>query len=334
MISTKNIAQGKRALIVLGMHRSGTSAMTGVLNCLGVQLGSNLYTGHQGINDKGYFEHNDIADLDDEVLIALDSCWDDILPWKDSNPWENRVLEKYSKRLAHYIRRDFAKADVWAVKDPRVCRLLPWWQGVLQNLGIEAYYLLVLRRPLEVADSLQRRDGFSLEKSLLLWAEHNLQAEFWTRKAPRTVVLFDRLLAEPERELERIETALNLHFPVSPCKATHFIHEFLSIDLRHQKARIFLGESTIEQIVNEAFTVLSTITVQDQLDCSIRQLDGLRQTLDRYRADFPQLMVEQIRMINHYRTEYNLVWLRTCRSWSWLIGKPIRVIERFVGRDV
>ncbi|MBS3936798.1 MAG: hypothetical protein KGZ43_11555 [Sulfuritalea sp.] len=61
-------ADERKVLVVVGMHRSGTSATTGALRCLGVSLGDRLYAGHRGINDKGYFEHSDIADTNDEVL--------------------------------------------------------------------------------------------------------------------------------------------------------------------------------------------------------------------------------------------------------------------------
>lgn len=67
-------ALGKRAVIIIGMHRSGTSAATGALKCLGVDLGGKLYRGHQQINAKGYFEHSDIAETNDEILWRLGSA--------------------------------------------------------------------------------------------------------------------------------------------------------------------------------------------------------------------------------------------------------------------
>lgn len=67
------------SLIVLGIYRSGKSATTEMLRCLGVELGKKLYAGHAHINAKGYFEHSDIADKNDEALLALNSAWDDIL---------------------------------------------------------------------------------------------------------------------------------------------------------------------------------------------------------------------------------------------------------------
>jgi len=66
------------AIVVLGMHRSGTSALTGILSRCGVPLGSRLYDGHAGINDKGYFENAPLADLNDDLLLAVGSCWHDL----------------------------------------------------------------------------------------------------------------------------------------------------------------------------------------------------------------------------------------------------------------
>lgn len=323
----------QRALIVLGMHRSGTSAVTGVLQCLKVQLGRHLYHGHTGINDKGYFEHSDIADLNDEVLTALGSSWDDILPWpKDT--WTNRVLDKYSKRLADLIRRDFVSADLWAVKDPRVCRLLPWWQRLLDQQNIDPRYLLVLRHPASVSRSLQRRDNFSLEKSLLLWIDHTLQAELYTRSSKRTVLLFESLLTDPMAEMGRIEAALGIGFPLSPYDAAPCINDFLSAGLRHHRDEDLSGHSVLEEIAGELFKTMSALATGDSTAKTTDKLDALYASFEQYRQQFPHYLVEHIRSINTRRSEYHLTWLRVSRSKSWIIGKPIRFVERFFGADV
>ena len=71
-----------KAVIVLGMHRSGTSALAGMLSLLGIQFGRSLFP-PQADNPRGYWEHREIVDLDDRMLMALGSSWDDM---RGSNP--------------------------------------------------------------------------------------------------------------------------------------------------------------------------------------------------------------------------------------------------------
>src|SRR5690349_14671023 len=93
------------ALIVLGMHRSGTSLLGGLLSQVGVVMGRSLYAPQKGVNEKGFWEHEDIVDTHDELLLTLKSQWDDVLPWPDQW-WESRDVQPLADRLGAYIRRD------------------------------------------------------------------------------------------------------------------------------------------------------------------------------------------------------------------------------------
>lgn len=321
------------ALIVLGMHRSGTSAMTGVLNCLGVQLGPKLYAPHKGINDKGYFEHSDIADLNDEALIALRSSWDDVLPLKQET-WDKAKLDQYTARLKKLICCDFANASVWAVKDPRVCRLLPWWRNVLSDLRVRQHFLFVLRHPLEVTASLGRRDGFSKEKSLVLWIDHNLSAELHTRGERRAVINFNQLLSTPNEQIKRIQTSLQIVFPATNDQTSKCIEDFLSGGLRHHKSKSLPPESPLERIAYDIYSVFAEAADSAFTEDHETKLDILRKEFEGFRAAFPALLVEHLNTVNERRTEYNLTWLKVSRSWTWPLGKPIRYLERILGRDV
>src|ERR1700722_11162766 len=95
-----------RAIIVLGMHRSGTSAFTGVLSLLGVDLGSRLLPA-SATNQSRYWAHPDIVNTHDELLLALGSSWDDPAPLPEG--WAgSETVAPYRARLLEIIRRDFA----------------------------------------------------------------------------------------------------------------------------------------------------------------------------------------------------------------------------------
>lgn len=324
---------GKKVLIVIGMHRSGTSATTGAMQCLEVQLGKRLYSGHQDINAKGYFEHSDIADTNEEILFKLGSSWDDPLIQEDSW-WLREDLKPYAEKIRTYIRRDFARSRLWAIKDPRVCRLLPFWLNILAEEKISPYFLFVVRSPGAVSNSLQKRDKFSQGKSFLLWALHYLEAERNSRDFPRVFTSFNRFLERPVDELLRLERMLGLNFPVSVEDASTCLDQFLSKDLLHHKGGdVNPTEDPFAKLVNELNDRLEQAALSTTAHDGIEADDLWRKMMD-IQQSFSPVLVEHLRSIGRQRGQVELTVNRMWRSWSVYAGKPIRFIERLIGRDV
>ena len=171
-----NTRSRNSALFILGMHRSGTSALTGVLSLLGVDPGPSLSPGMAGVNPKGFWEHQEIVTIHERLLGALDSSWDDarLLP---ADWWQLPEVTAFRSELLAVLRRDFTTSPLWLLKDPRLCRLLPLWLDIIDELGIAPHFILCLRHPNEVAMSLSRRDGISTEHATLLWLEHLVESE-------------------------------------------------------------------------------------------------------------------------------------------------------------
>lgn len=323
---------GKQVLVVIGMHRSGTSASTGALRCVGVELGEKLYAGHRDVNAKGYFEHSDIADTNEEVLLRLGSVWDDVLI-KPDGWWKREELRPFAEKMRKFIRRDFSGSPLWAVKDPRVCRLLPWWLEIFAAEGIKPHFLFVIRSPDDVYGSLKRRDGFSRGKSFMLWLLHYLEAESGSRGYPRAFTSFDHFLEDPQGELRRVEQQLGLRFPVSVDAAGTCLSQFLSKDLRHHRA----GEVTElpgSLLVGLASQLEARLRAATQTTDDTLNTEDLYQQLQAMQAGFDALLVEQLRAVGDRRGQVELTVHRLMRSWSWFTGKPVRVIERLFGRDV
>lgn len=325
---------GKQVIIIVGMHRSGTSASTGALRCVGVDLGDKLYSGHKGINDKGYFEHTDIADTNDEVLATLGSCWDDVL-LKEDGWWHKTELAPYADKIRGHIRRDFSTSMLWAVKDPRVCRLLPWWLEILASLRIDPYFIFVVRSPDAVYRSLERRDGFSREKSFLLWSLHYLEAEHWSRGHSRVFVDFDHFLENPSDSLLKIECELGITYPVPVSHAGPCLKQFLSSDMRHHKKTEVNDESApLIALTQELHQQLLTATLSGPSSLEPAVMDDLWARMEALQAEFPRMLVEHIRTIGLPRGALQVTMNKLVRSWSWYAGKPVRFMERLIGRDV
>lgn len=197
------------AVLVLGMHRSGTSAVTGVLQRVGVELGSELFPPAPE-NPKGFFEHSKIVSLHEEVLALFDATWD--APSSLPEKWDRDPrVSPLRQRLKDILLQTFdTKIPLWGVKDPRLCRLLPLWMPVLRELDVSPKALLVVRNPLEVAASLRQRNGMMPEQALTLWLSHVLASELDTRELPRAVILYEDLLRDWASEVRRVSIILGI----------------------------------------------------------------------------------------------------------------------------
>lgn len=323
---------GRHALITLGMHRSGTSALTGVLSHLGIQLGKRLYAPQAGVNEKGFFEHSDITDINEDILLAVGSCWDDILSLQPEW-WRSEELCRQTQKLKRCIKRDFRKAELWALKDPRMCRLLPLWQPMLAELGIEARYLLMLRHPAEVVNSLARRDGFSRDKAMILWLEHNLEAERQTRDQHRVIATFDALLENPGDTLARIGRVLQMEFPIPLEQARPTIETFISPRLRHHSQTSIAASCELEALAFGLYEHLSSNDPEGASPSPIA-IDNIGSEFERIRNDWPAVVIEHMATCQSRGGHAQLMLNRIIRAKSWPWGRPFRVIERLLGGDV
>lgn len=221
----------RRCIFVLGMHRSGTSALTGLLQLLGVDLGSDIMA-PRADNEKGFFENNKVVKLNEGILAALGSDWDDLRPLP-AGWWEREEIRAFEDEIAGVIAGEFDGAGLFAIKDPRLCRLMPIWTRVLGRLGLSLASIIMVRHPEEVSLSLAKRDGFSRNKSAILWAQHMLGAERHSRDHPRVFVDFAQVFDDPGRAVRRIEERLGLVFPIECNTVKGDIERFLDPGLRH-----------------------------------------------------------------------------------------------------
>jgi hypothetical protein len=326
----RRTAVKSKALCVLGMHRSGTSAMTGVLHCLGVSLGRRLVPAGRGVNERGFWEHDDVVDIHQRMLWALRFAWDDVRPLPE-NWWVSDLIQPYREELIATLRRDFAGVPLWAVKDPRTCRLLPLWLGIMDQLGCEPLFVLIYRHPVEVARSLERRDHFSSEKSALLWVDHNLSAERWTRDRPRVFVAFDELFDDVEATVNRISSTLNCSWPVPLDKAIPKAKAFLAPKLRHQVAdqrREQPFSSLSESLLSETWETLCSAAAGDTVQVRAR-FDELSRRLAVRVSSFDPAVVGHIADLQRRQARMKARLDDLYSSMSWRVTRPLRGLAWF-----
>lgn len=252
------------AILVLGMHRSGTSALTRVLNLLGAHVGSDLLAARAD-NAGGFWEHAEAVAIHDRLLAALGRSWHDAreLPsgWMQSTA--GKVAAGEVKRL---IERDMKDERLWAVKDPRMCRLAPLWIQVLRDLGIATKAVLVARDPFEVARSLHVRDGWTHRHAYLMWMEHLLEAIRATADVPRALVSYQQLLEDWRTHMRRLAGQLELVWDPGIEQAGPAVEAYLAPGERHHDVLRQSPDVQAEQAPPPCLRNLYAACVETSLD--------------------------------------------------------------------
>lgn len=196
----------KLAFVVLGMHRSGTSSLAGLLAQLGATPPKTLMS-PKPENPKGFWESEVIMAFNDEILVRAQSSWDDAEPL-DMRVFDGDQGDDLRRRAAEKLKEEFGKAETIVLKDPRICRFYPFWESVLTAEGYTPFPIIPLRAPAEVAASLNGRNGMPIAEALALWRRHVVDAERDTRHAPRHILQWDDLLADWRKCLGDLEKQL------------------------------------------------------------------------------------------------------------------------------
>lgn len=221
------------ALIILGMHRSGTSATARLCNLLGADLGPDIMPAAPD-NPRGFWEPLRIVEVHDELLRQLGTSWDDPAPLPDG--WQrSEHAFAAAGRLRQLLLESFGNSRLWAVKDPRLCRLLPLWLPLLDELGVKTRCLLVSRPPAHSIASLVQRNGFHPSKSALLWLRYVTSAVGATRGRPRCIVSYEGLLADWRATMCAVEQRLDLVWPTPPDQAEEQVRAYLDPGVAHHR---------------------------------------------------------------------------------------------------
>lgn len=229
----KPAAVRQQCILVMGMHRSGTSAMTRVLNLHGVALGDNLLDPAPD-NARGFWEKRAVVEVHERLLAGLERNWKDPRPLPEG--WRQTEAAARASTEIEAIVDSFAGEAVFAVKDPRLCEFAELWLPILHARGIPTAVVLVVRHPMEVAESIQVRDGWTRDLSWLMWSRSTIDAWATTSHVPRCVVSYDRLLEDWPSVMARTAAQLHLQWPISSEAAAAGVQEFLDLGERHHSS--------------------------------------------------------------------------------------------------
>jgi hypothetical protein len=192
-----------RGVVVLGMHRSGTSAVARAINLMGVPINiESDWVASQPDNPRGYWESATLIKLNTRVLALFNGS--SINPPPLPPGWQlDGKLDELTQLARATFRSVFAD-DKWVWKDPRACLTLPFWRQVINVQSC----VLVYRHPLEVAASLSARDGLSVPHCLALWERYVRSSLVNVQGLPTFVISYDDLVERPDALIRELRDFL------------------------------------------------------------------------------------------------------------------------------
>ncbi len=170
----------------------------------------------------------------DGLLNSAGSVWHD---WRAFNPswYEAAGFETFKQQARELFKMEFGESILPVLKDPRICRFVPFWLDVFGEMKTQPRAVIPVRSPLEVAHSLKRRDGFPLTKGLLIWLRHVLDAEAATRTLPRAIFSWNEFLTDWRKVADKISNRTGVSWPRLSDRVKHEVDTFLSLDLQHHR---------------------------------------------------------------------------------------------------
>jgi len=261
----------RRVLLVLGMHRSGTSATTRVANLLGADLGSDLIQPSPD-NPDGFWEHAEAVRINEALLEALGRTWYDMREMPSG--WQGTdAAVKALAQIEALVRNDFQTASLCAIKDPRLCLTAPLWIKALQDMDFEVVCLFVVRDPREVVSSLHVRNHWTRQPLFLMWVQYLLEAELATRQVARTLIMYDQLLEDWRSTMERVGKDLGLTWPVAPGEVAGEVGSFLNPGRRNHKVAVATSDGGDKIEVPGLVTLL--FNACSELSCGSEAWDAI-----------------------------------------------------------
>ncbi len=325
-------------IVILGMHRSGTSALAGTLGLLGATMPEHQIAANP-TNPTGHWEPERLVRINDRLLEEAGSGWQD---WRRFDPGAvpSERMRAYRDEIVSCLEEEYAEATLFVLKDPRISRMVPLYSDILGSMGVDPKYVLCLRNPVDVAESLDRRNAMSAGFAALLWLRHVLEAERSTRDRPRVLLTYEALLDDWRSVAERIAGTLEFHWPRTIQDAAPEIEPFLQRDLEHHDRRsVDLDASEkIERWVRDAYGALQSLVADDDDREAAARLDAVSAAFEPAAvtfgsATFPDLaerdrqlavMAAQLRRETRRREKLEKTLDGIYGSRSWRMTGPIR----------
>jgi len=222
-------------VVVLGVDRSGSSLCTNLLQLFGAYLGEDLLDANE-FNVRGYFESTEALAVNEAILAATNHCWDTLYAPQplDAEWWKTTAMESCREAAVRFLQDRMQRTEnLLAVKDPRFCMLLPLWEEAFGACDLVPRFVLTVRHPSAVAESLATRNGFSITYSELYWLEHYYFAAEAIRGQRHCIVHYEDWFTNPIPQAQTLWTFLGLDSEGNPEALTSHLQSAVDPQLCH-----------------------------------------------------------------------------------------------------
>ncbi len=235
--------------VVLGMHRSGTSALAKLLNNLGLASGDRLLPANEH-NADGHFEDIDVLAIDEAMLKRLGTVWHlPLNPGRLNQSLDRGDLAEELSQAAALVRDRVARYPNWFVKEPRLSLLMPFWQRVFAQEGINARYVWMVRHPAQVDASLRARDQLGSIHNAQTWLSYQLSILAAVQGQPTYLLDYETLLGDQSDWLASFGRFLGLKLTQDQMK--DILESSVSRHLQRQRTLTFNENSLVDQLYSE-----------------------------------------------------------------------------------
>ncbi len=290
-------------ICIIGMHRSGTSMVAHLLRSAGLELGpsENIYLDSVEDNPEGHFEHKAFHKINETLLAHFGGSWDN--PPQLKPDWEYDPTLSEISRNAKKLLQEFNEYPHWGWKDPRTTILLPFWTSLIANL----HFVICVRNPLEVAQSLARRDRIPIQTGGYLWQQYMQAALRDTAGFPRIITFYEDFFKDPAKEAKRLIKFCGLPMPSD----LSTISQVVSPGLKHHTAQLntLLNESKLLNEHKLFYMGLRTLVSGDSHNPTITE------GLSKYLELFEQTPDHQTDLINSLQIQLQKHH-HQARAWS------------------
>ena len=276
---------------------------------MGCKLPKTLINAIPNDNEKGFWESAPITDLNNEILSSAGSSWDD---WRafDSGWYSSPVVRQFRECAQDLLHEEFGDSRFFVLKDPRLCRLFPFWKDAMAAFGAKPMVVSPIRNPHDVAMSLEARDGMDRSVGHLLWLRSILEGEASTRGIFRTYLRYDSLLAEPHLAMDSVAHSLGISWPRSVSVGAQMeIDDFITPELRHHRVAdpTLLANPRISDWIKSSFEILDRWSQGAARTTDTAKLGQIRSAFNAATSIFSRPMAANARKVAELDTELHVL---------------------------
>jgi len=257
------------------MHRSGTSAMANIMAHLGGDIGKDIMPPASD-NPAGFYENNKIVSLNDEILLHSNRTWMSIEAAAGSCKTE--FAELYYQRISKLLKTEYSNKDSILIKDPRLSLTLPVWRKQLDNINVDQSVIIMIRHPMEVMESLRRRNNIPQHLSALLWLHYTIEAERNSRGLKRCFVRYSSLIDDPASTMKYIASSLGINIEGKELSKNSYFLDKSNRHHVHEDRKT--GNRLLDIALDYYFNLIDCIERDD-----LTSIDSLSEELNQFLSD-------------------------------------------------